>query len=196
MWFERRREVRGIQTWLDIACIELCDDAKVTISSEINAHYTDAYESATALGLAPRDAAHHALRSLGDPYMARKGFRKVHLTSDELRRLYPSAIRRRIATLCAAIVWVVMALDPEVSQLFVPILLTGLVGRLWLRGRQPIPRLIVFYTTLAAAMLLAGHSQEKLLNIFMLAWLIAFAAMFDDDIRLQRKLRRTTSSQT
>lgn len=194
MWFERRREVRGIQTWLDIACIDLCDDAKVTISSEINAHYSDAYESATALGLAPRDAAHHALRSLGDPYKARNGFRKVHLTNDELRRLYPSAIRRHMATLCAAVVWVVMALDPGASQLFVPIMLTGLVGRLWLRGRQPIPRLIVFYTTLAAVMLLAWRPQEGLVNIFILGWLIAFAAMLDADIRLQWKLRRAAAT--
>lgn len=190
------RQIEDLDTWFDIASDGLTEEAQRDIALEINDHYDQAYDDAIDDGTDPVDANEQALQSLGDPYEARKGFRKVHLTNDELRRLYPSAIRRRIATLCAAIVWVVMALDPEVSQLFVPILLTGLVGRLWLRGRQPIPRLIVFYTTLAAAMLLAGHSQEKLLNIFMLGWLIAFAAMFDDDIRLQRKLRRTTSSQT
>jgi hypothetical protein len=77
----------SLSMWIETATRGLCDDAKARISTEIEAHYTDAFKDATARGLRETAAHLEVIIGLGDPFRARRAFRRTHLTAAEDRLL-------------------------------------------------------------------------------------------------------------
>jgi len=73
----------SLSMWIETATRGLCDDAKARISTEIEAHYTDAFKDATGRGLTETAAHLEVIIGLGDPFRARRAFRRTHLTAAE-----------------------------------------------------------------------------------------------------------------
>jgi hypothetical protein len=79
--------VSGLELWLKQATRHLSGDSAVQVRTEIREHYESAREAAISGGANPDKAAQMALTALGDPKRANRQYRKVLLTSAEVRLL-------------------------------------------------------------------------------------------------------------
>ena len=73
----------SIHEWLEAATHGLGEMAKRRISKDIGSHYFDARAAAIEEGLPTLEAELRAVKTLGNPRSARRGFRKVYLTKRE-----------------------------------------------------------------------------------------------------------------
>ena len=91
----------SIRVWLDSATRGLGVMAKKRIVKDIGSHYFDARAAAIEEGLPALDAELRAIKTLGNPRSARRGFREVYLTKREetwIRKIYsPGTTRKRSA---------------------------------------------------------------------------------------------------
>jgi hypothetical protein len=77
---------RWCDEWLAVATDGLCEQAVERVDDEIRAHCRVTIQNELEQGLSFEAALTNAFDSLGDPYKARREFRKVHLTLfDRLR---------------------------------------------------------------------------------------------------------------
>ena len=76
-----------LEMWLNQAARKLSRDAAAQVRSEILEHYQSAREAAMSEGAAGDDASRRALAALGDAKVANCQYRKVLLTSAEVRTL-------------------------------------------------------------------------------------------------------------
>lgn len=192
MWFERRRQVLGVRTWLDIACFGLCDTAKIGIAEEVLDHFNDAQEAALARRLSQRDAAQEALASLGDPYEARKGFRRVHLTESEERWIDPARGRTglmKLTWLCAAIAWCQwLAFDPTFPGIGEPMFIMFVAWILWFRCVPNRPDRIAVYLVFIVTFVMLVLTTGSISSWAQLVFILYYAAM---EMLIQQKLNRT-----
>jgi hypothetical protein len=186
------RQVELVETWIEIACSGLDDDVAERIAAEVVMHYDDAYDAAIESGMEPVDANEAALVSLGDPYKARDGFRQVHLTKNEKRRLYPSWAVLAMSVACVVLIWTGWSFGE--SSLVLPVFMTFLLTRSFLGGEQPIALIVTYHALFAAAIFIAGDGGSPLPTAPIFA--LCFVAFCEEDIRLQRKLRRITRPTT
>jgi hypothetical protein len=78
---------QSVGEWLAIATDSLVPTARERIKLEIEGHFADIVAARLAEGLIQEQANKAALVELGDPADAAKGFRKRHLTEEELKWL-------------------------------------------------------------------------------------------------------------
>ena len=87
--------------WLDSATRGLGVMAKTRIAKDIASHFFDARAAALEEGLPAPEAELRAIKTLGNPRSAHRGFRKVYLTKREeawIRKIYcPGTTRERLA---------------------------------------------------------------------------------------------------
>lgn len=102
--------------WLDSATRGLGVMAKTRIAKDIASHFFDARAAALEEGLPAPEAELRAIKTLGNPRSARRGFRKVYLTKREeawIRKIYcPGTTRERLAKDMAPVLVVIGILIP------------------------------------------------------------------------------------
>ena len=118
----------SMHEWLDSATRGLGVIAKKRIAKDIGSHYFDTRAAAVEEGLPAPEAELRAIKTLGNPRSARRGFRKVYLTKREetwIRKIYsPSTTHERRAQ------------DMAPVQVAIGILILGLVARGYLVGGE------------------------------------------------------------
>jgi hypothetical protein len=83
----KKREVRTLSEWLEVATRRLAEPAKERIRAEIEAHYAEAVIEQSVKGLSQIAAEAEALAELGDAKAAARRFRKGYLTKWETQKL-------------------------------------------------------------------------------------------------------------
>jgi hypothetical protein len=77
----------NIVEWLMLATKDLCESAKLRVSTEIEAHYKESVDAHVAEGVSEEESRKIALAELGDPKVAGKRFQNEHLTVNEVKKL-------------------------------------------------------------------------------------------------------------
>ena len=72
--------------WLGIATRGLCDEAKERVYAEIRSHHAEAVAEELGQGRTLCQAHRQAMAALGDPWSARKAYRRAYLTREEVRQ--------------------------------------------------------------------------------------------------------------
>lgn len=173
----KRLEDFSLTAWIQSATRGLCDDAKARIATEIEAHYTDAFDDAKAQGLLEPIAHIEALTSLGDSHSARRAFRKTYLTEAEdqmllsiLRdpKIHKNRPMRFLGLICIV---------PQIVMAFMRISSSG--GSVW-----PVALFtLLLCTGIAAAAIVAPRLLKAKwvtlgLTIFLAGATVAFFAIF------------------
>jgi len=90
MWFHyvlaydtAPRSKSSLDAWLTTATRGLCDEARQRVSAEVTRHVEETALGLQAEGLSADAALEEAVRLLGDPKLARRGFRRTELTQRE-----------------------------------------------------------------------------------------------------------------
>ncbi len=184
-------QVEDLQSWFDIACGPLCSDTQEMIGYEVSSHYDEAYDAAVESGMGPEDANEAALVSLGDPYKARDGFRQVHVTKAEMRRLYPSRLWTVTSAALVMLCWALFALEPDMKMTLALVPMTFLLGRSLFQGQQAIALIVAYGALSVATIAYVGAGDGRFMaSVLTLLWVFVVVAACEQDIRLQKKLRR------
>jgi len=77
------RNPESLESWLEVATRGLCRDSQMRIREEVEAHYVETLRGEIAKGGDGYEAVLTAERSLGDARVARRQFRRRHLTKPE-----------------------------------------------------------------------------------------------------------------
>jgi VIT1/CCC1 family predicted Fe2+/Mn2+ transporter len=106
--FERRsmNNIFTLEQWIAVATINLTPTAISSITREITDHYQTSLEKYEARGISSIEAEGLAVRDLGSPKVAARGFEREYLTKNQVRRFLPESKQTIGLKIMLVVVWV------------------------------------------------------------------------------------------
>jgi cation transport ATPase len=123
-----------LKQWIVVATINLTPTAIASITKEITDHYQTSLEQYEVRGISRVEAESLAVRDLGLPKVAARGFEREYLTKDQARRFLPESKRSLWTKAVVSLAWIglilfmlksIAANQPTLSNVF-NLFLTGI----------------------------------------------------------------------